>query len=187
MKRKGVCYDIGREMMGQNWRPDFDPKVIHRELEIIKNDLHCNAVRICGQDIDRLVIASEDALKQGFEVWLSPVLDDGSQKKTLEYIISAAAAAEKLRQRWPDQLVLIVGSELTFFMKGILSGNNFFERVGNPFSLALTIFKLKLLGTHNKPLNAFLAKANKEVNVRPTDTAPMIAAQVISEYKINQG
>jgi hypothetical protein len=25
------------------------------------------------------------------------------------------------------------------------------------------------------------------VNVRPTDTAPMIAAQVISEYKINQG
>lgn len=28
---------------------------------------------------------------------------------------------------------------------------------------------------------------SRNVNVRPTDTAPMIAAQVISEYKINQG
>ena len=65
MKRKGVCYDVGRVMMGSNWRPNFDPKVIHRELEIIKNDLHCNAVRICGLDIDRLVTASQNALAQG--------------------------------------------------------------------------------------------------------------------------
>ena len=71
MKRKGVCYDVGRAM-GGNWRPIFDPKIVHRELEIIKNDLHCNAVRICGLDINRLMKASEDALQQGLEVWLSP-------------------------------------------------------------------------------------------------------------------
>jgi hypothetical protein len=29
-------------MMGENWRPTFDPKIVHRELEIIKIDLHCN-------------------------------------------------------------------------------------------------------------------------------------------------
>src|ERR1700752_975889 len=46
--RKGVCYDVGRVMMGGNWRPKLDPKTVHRELGIIKNDLHCNAVRICG-------------------------------------------------------------------------------------------------------------------------------------------
>ncbi len=36
MNRKGVTYDVGR-VLGLNWRPDFDPKVVHRELEIIKD------------------------------------------------------------------------------------------------------------------------------------------------------
>ena len=85
--------------MGFNWRPHFDPKIVHRELEIIKNDLHCNAVRICGLNIDRLMIAAEDALKQGLEVWLSPEMWDKSPEKTLNYITKAAEAAEKLRQR----------------------------------------------------------------------------------------
>jgi hypothetical protein len=66
VKRKGVSYDVGRAM-GGNWRPLFDPKLVHRELEIIKNDLHCNAVRICGLDIGRLVTAAEDALGLGPE------------------------------------------------------------------------------------------------------------------------
>jgi hypothetical protein len=78
MKRKGVCYDVGRVMMGQHWRPAFDPHIVHRELEIIKQDLHCNAVRICGLDLDRLLTATEDALKQGLEVWLSPEMWDKS-------------------------------------------------------------------------------------------------------------
>ena len=29
MKRQGVCYDVGRVMMWTNWRPDFDPQVVH--------------------------------------------------------------------------------------------------------------------------------------------------------------
>ena len=33
-------------MLGDDWRPDYDPKIVSRELEIINNDLHCNAVRI---------------------------------------------------------------------------------------------------------------------------------------------
>jgi hypothetical protein len=45
MKVKGVNYDVGTQM-GVNWRPDYDPETVHRELEIIKNDLHCNAVGI---------------------------------------------------------------------------------------------------------------------------------------------
>ena len=51
MKRKGVNYDVGRVMMGEQWRPTFDPTIVHRELEIIRNDLHCNVVRICGQSL----------------------------------------------------------------------------------------------------------------------------------------
>ena len=105
MKRKGVCYDTGRVMMGSNWRPDLDPKVVHRELEIIKNDLHCNAVRICGSDIERLVMVGQDALEQGLEVWFSPEMWDRDQEETLRYLIKAASAAESLRRRWPGRLV----------------------------------------------------------------------------------
>jgi aspartate/methionine/tyrosine aminotransferase len=39
MNRRGVCYDVGL-VMGINWRPEFDLHVVHRELEIIRNDLH---------------------------------------------------------------------------------------------------------------------------------------------------
>ena len=39
---------------------------MHHELGIIRNDLHCNAVRVCGLDIERLMTsASEDALNAG--------------------------------------------------------------------------------------------------------------------------
>ena len=48
MNRRGVCYDAGRVMWGQDWRPEFSPGEVRRELEIIKSDLHCNAVRICS-------------------------------------------------------------------------------------------------------------------------------------------
>ena len=158
LKRKGICYDVGRVMMGNNWRPKFDLKVLHRELEIIKNDLHCNAVRICGLDVERLVTASEDALGQGLEVWLSPEMWDKSPEETLRYLTKAAAAAEPLRQRWPGKLIFSLGSELTLFMQGIVEGKNFLERMNNP-SFWVNIRE----GKHNKLLNEFLAKANKAV------------------------
>ena len=85
MNRKGVTYDVGSVMSG-NWRPNFDPEIVNPELQIIKNDLHRNAVRITGYDIGRLIIAAEDALKQGLEVWLSPTVWDKSPRTTLDYI-----------------------------------------------------------------------------------------------------
>ena len=56
MNRRGVCYDVGRVMWEQDWRPELSPEETRRELHIIRDDLHCNAVRICGQDLDRLMI-----------------------------------------------------------------------------------------------------------------------------------
>jgi hypothetical protein len=159
MKRKGINYDVGIEFFKEYMsRPSFDPKAVHRELEIIKNDLHCNAVRIAGTDPDRLMVAAEDALKQGLEVWLSPHLHDKTPEETLAYTIQCAEAAEALRRQWPN-LVFIVGCELTWFMQGIMKGDTFMERLGNP----LAMLKLKWFGTHNKPLNAFLAKTNTAV------------------------
>jgi len=144
--------------MGMNWRPDFDPKTVYRELEIIKNDLHCNAVRICGLDINRLMIATEDALNQELEVWLSPLMWDKSPEKTLQYITKAATSAEKLQKQWPEKLVFSLGSELTLFMNGIVEGRNFVARITNK-NLRSHI----ITGDHNKPLNAFLSDANSAV------------------------
>jgi len=149
---------VGRVLLGANWRPNFDTRVVNRELEIIKQDLHCNTVRICGLDIERLMVASEDALKQRLEVWLSPEMWDRSQEETLRYITKAAEAAEDLRQRWPEQLTFSLGSESTLFMQGIVEGNNFFERMNNP-----SFWENVKAGKHNKPLNAFLAKGNEAV------------------------
>jgi hypothetical protein len=158
MKIKGVSYDVGR-VMGGNWRPVFDPKVVHRELEIIKNDLHCNAARICGLDIERLMTATEDALKLGLEVWLSPEMWDKSQDETLAYITKAATAAEKLREQYPDKLAFLVGSEITLFMQGIVPGRGVMQRMGgimkNPADWKA--------GKYNVLMNEWLEKANESV------------------------
>ena len=157
LRLRGVCYDAGT-FMGFNWRPDFDSRVINRELEIIGNDLHCNAVRICGRDIDRLMIAAKAALEQGLNVLLSPLLWDKNPEQTLEYVVRAASSAERLRRRWPDMLTLSVGSELTLFMQGIVEGKRFTDRMTNPD--LITLIKS---GAHNKPLNQFLSKATEAV------------------------
>ena len=49
MDIKGVCYDVGRVYAGRFLtRPVFDPATTGRELQIIRDDLHCNAVRFQG-------------------------------------------------------------------------------------------------------------------------------------------
>jgi hypothetical protein len=156
MNRKGVCYDVGRVLMGGNWRPNFDAKEVNRELAIIKEDLHCNAVRIQGLDIDRLVTASEAALSQGLEVWFSPEMWDRSQGETLEYVVKAADRAEGLRQRWPGKVVFSVGSELTLFSQGLVKGDSVFDRMSRP-----SFWGDVKAGKHNGPLNKYLSDLNE--------------------------
>ncbi len=158
MKLRGVNYDVGRVLEGRLTRPKLDPKEMHREIEIIKNDLHCNSIKIQGFDIDRVVAAAQDSLQQGLEVWLAPEMFEESQDKTFEYSVKAAAAAESLRKRWPGRLVLSIGTELTLFMQGILPGNNLMERLGNP-----AIWGRIKSGEYDKLLNAFLAKTTSAV------------------------
>ncbi len=159
MEIKGVNYDIGNrlDIEGINVRPVFNERVICRELDIIKNDLHCNAVRISGCNIDRLKTAATIALKQGLEVWLSPQLTEKNPDDTLDYILQTAIMAETLRKEWPN-IILILGCELTLFMNGILEGISVIERINNQS------FRQNIIdGIHNKPLNEFLDKANNVV------------------------
>lgn len=129
MNRKGVCYDSG-SYMAFNWRPYFDAAGVRRELEIIRKDLHCNAVRITGSDIGRLTTSSRAALEQGLEVWISPTVW-GAQDSTLALTVKAAGEAERLSQEYPDKVVFVVGGEFTLFIDGIVKGRNFMERMAN--------------------------------------------------------
>ena len=158
---KGVCYDVGRVMLGEDWRPNYDPKIVSRELEIIKNDLHCNAVRIQGLNLDRLLTASDIALKLGLEAWISPEMWDKTQDETLEYLKKAASAVEEIRTRFPERVVFSLGSELTLFTQGFVEGKNIFERLSGP-----SFFTNVRTGAHNAPLNSFLARANEAVKDR---------------------
>jgi hypothetical protein len=150
MNRRGVLYDVGR-VLGMQWRPVFDRQTVRRELQIIRDDLHCNAVKICGRDLDRLVAATGDALRLGLEVWFSPELWDRPPEKTLAYIGTAAWEAERLRRRWPDRVVFSVATEATIFVRGIIPGRTLNQRIAN-------VVPAVRAGRHARPLEEFLAR-----------------------------
>jgi hypothetical protein len=155
MNRRGVLYDVGR-VLGMNWRPVFDRPTVRRELQVIRDDLHCNAVKICGRDLDRLVAATGDALRLGLEVWFSPELWNHRPKRTVAYLATAAEAAERLRRQWPDRVVFSVATEATMFLRGIIPGRSLNRRLANARS---TIHA----GRHQRPLEEFLAGSARAV------------------------
>jgi hypothetical protein len=175
MRIKGVNYDVGT-VMGVNWRPDYDPEVVDRELAIIANDLRCNAVGISGKDIGRVLLTAEAAITHGLEAWLNP--SDWSDKPpaaTLAYIMEAARAAQPLHERHPGKVVLSIGSEFTLFMQGIIPGKTLRQR-------AMTVRKTDVVktGQHNQPLNDFLTKAVAEV--RKVFTGPVMYRSLAWEH-----
>lgn len=163
MNRKGVNYDTGTPTLQNTLtRPTFDPQIIQREINIIKNDLHCNAIRITGQSLDRLVTASQFALQQGLEVWFSPTLHNVFPSEALNFLTQCAQAAEQLRHINPN-LAFVTGVELSAFMHGFLEGNTPMQRLGvlmNPFKL---IKSTLLKGSYHKNLNKFLAQATSHI------------------------
>lgn len=175
MEHKGVNYDVGT-VMGVNWRPDYDPETVHRELEIIKNDLHCNAVGISGKDIGRVVMTAEDALSQGLEAWLHPAdWNNKPPEPTLAYITEAAKAAQPLHERYPGKVVFSIGSEFTLFMQGIIEGKTFMGRAKNVRQGDAGIKE----GKHNQPLNDFLSKT--AVEVRKVFSGPIMYRSLVWE------
>jgi hypothetical protein len=167
MHRQGINYDVGTLTVSKesSSRENFDPLIVQREIEIIKNDLHCTAIRIAGQGLTRLLLASEYALRQGLEVWFSPRWIDATQQEMLAYLAQCAQAAEHLRQQSP-QMVFVVGCELTFFLQGLVEGNTALERM-QTFMKPWRLLKSTLVkGPFNTRLNAFLARATAVVRER---------------------
>jgi hypothetical protein len=164
MKYRGINYDIGtKTLKGGLTRPVFDIDTVARELEIIQSVLHCNAIRISGLDIDRIVVASEIALSLGLTVWFSPSLHYDNQQNTYRYILQSAMQAEKLRSKY-EQVILVIACELSLFTEGFVQGKTGEERMRNlfgPLSLLKNFTGFKR--SYNRRLNSFLFRLVPEI------------------------
>ncbi|SFW85104.1 hypothetical protein [Amycolatopsis australiensis] len=158
MRAKGVGYDTGFERGGRFNRP-FGPGLVRRELTIIRDDLHCTAVRLIGTDLDRIESAARTAAGLGLEVWFSPFPWDRTPDEILELLADGAARAERLRAAGAE-VVFVTGAELSLFNHGFLPGADLAERTAG------LLESRDLTATLPARVNAFLARAAATVRER---------------------
>jgi len=133
MKYKGITYDVGTEYSpGHSTVDELTAEKLICDFSAIKNELHCNSVRLYGKDIGRLSLAADIALKTGLHVWFSPRLIDAGIEDTLAYLKSAAKAAQLLQEKYPGQeIIFIIAGEATIDIAGFVDGDNLHQRIKN--------------------------------------------------------
>ncbi|UQZ81428.1 hypothetical protein SK3146_00584 [Paenibacillus konkukensis] len=166
LRWKGIHYDVGTHTRSRHTssRDTFDHDIVRREIELIRSELNCNAIRISGQDIERLTFAADCALEQGLSVWFSPAWIDATEPETLRYFAECAEAAEKLRLRSPEaEVIFVAGCELSLFMSGLIQGRTSFDRIQTMMKPWLLLKSTLVKGSFHKRLNRFLARATAEI------------------------
>lgn len=128
MRIRGINYDTGFISKGTTTREPFDPRVVRREMQIIRHDLHCNGVRITGGYSERLEIAAAYAAEAGLEVWFCPFTHNLTADEVLALLADCAERAERLRQKGAE-IVFVTGSELSIVTTGFMPGDTLPERM----------------------------------------------------------
>ena len=128
MRAKGISYETGWVRGGTISRENFDPAVVERELRIIRDDLHCTAVRVLGGDPGRLELAASCAADLDLEVWFSPYPLELAPEEILALFADCAERAEQLRRRGAE-VVFVAGAELSLMGPGFLPGGTLDERI----------------------------------------------------------
>jgi len=162
MRGKGINYDTGFFNAGTSTHEPFDPQVVRRDMRVIRDDLHCTAVRITGGNAVRLKVAATLAAHAGLEVWLCPFTSNVSQDDLLVLLADCAEHAEGLRQSGAD-VVMLTGSELSLFVIGFLPGDTLADRlalIADPRRVRPHIVQLRAR------INEFLGRAVSVVRER---------------------
>jgi hypothetical protein len=129
MRRHGINYDTGFTPVGpESSRTDFDPATVRREMRIIAEDLHCDAVRISGGDPERLTVAAEAAAAAGLEIWFAPFPCELPADELLSVLTDCADRAEAVRKTGAE-VVYVTGCEITLFNPGFLAGEGLTGRI----------------------------------------------------------
>jgi len=129
VRANGMAYDTGFVRNGEISREHLDPRVVRRELAIIRDDLHCNAVQVIGGDPERLELAARYAAELGLEVWFSPYPLELTKDEILSLFTDCAKRAERIRQSGAE-VVFVTGVELSVMNQGFLPGDSVGERLG---------------------------------------------------------
>jgi hypothetical protein len=129
VRGRGITYDTGFVFNGKLSREFFDPEVVEKELRVIRDDLHCTAVRVIGGDPERMEFAAARAAGLGLEVWFSPYPLELTPAEVLSLFRDCAARAERLRRRGAA-VVFVAGAELSLMIHGFLPGSTLDERLG---------------------------------------------------------
>ncbi|MFI6349495.1 hypothetical protein [Streptomyces sp. NPDC050560] len=128
MRARGIAYDTGFLHGGEISRRSLEPDMVRRELAIIRDDLHCNAVHLVGGDPERLELAARCAAELGLEVWFSPYPLDLTPAEILSLFADCARRAERVRRAGAD-VVFVTGVELSIMNHGFLPGDTLEERL----------------------------------------------------------
>lgn len=128
IRGKGISYSTGSFTLEERGREPFDARVVEREMRIIRDDLHCTAVRVIGADPVRLEIAAGYALEAGLEVWWCPFPIDMNAEQMLSLFADCALRAEGQR-RSKSGIVFVTGAELTILAREFLPGDTLEERL----------------------------------------------------------
>lgn len=163
MRAKGMTYDTGFVRNGEISRERFDPDVVRRELTIIRDDLHSNAVQIIGGDPVRLELAASYAAELGLEVWFSPYPLELTPGEILCLLADCAERAERLRKQGAE-VVFVTGVELSIMNQGFTPGDSVDERLG--LLLSPPDRRPERLAEIRARMNDFLGKAVAAVRER---------------------
>ena len=155
MRGKGINYDTGFSPGGNTSRPDFDPDIVRREMQVIASELGCTAVRVSGGEPGRLSVAGEMAAAAGLAVWFAPFLCELTPEEMAPVFADCADRAERIR-RSGAEVVFVTGCELTLFAAGFLPGATVYERMAGLQSPGPELYAA--YGALTNKLNGFLAE-----------------------------
>lgn len=160
MRARGINYDTGTFPGDHLTRQTFTPETVRREMAVIADELHCDAVRISGREPERLSIAAREAADAGLEVWFAPFPVDPPPEQLLPLFADCAQRAETVR-RSGAEVVFVAGCEISAFCGSFLPGDTYIDRIRAMATADMDWWAL--LGPAQERLNGFLAEATATV------------------------
>jgi hypothetical protein len=128
---KGICMNVGCSWDVNSWSynpvfPTVSDDEIAESLDVIRKELGCNAVRLFGNDSERMIRAIEIAKSHNFEtVMVSPRYISADVNRTIELITPLAEQIDTIRDA---SIILNIGNELFLDAYGILPGQTYDDR-----------------------------------------------------------